>query len=218
MNFTLLFFILFTMKLIAHRGNNSDDTENKINKILINIEKEYISGIEIDVNSTKDYKFVLSHNKIIKNKNSYININKTNYKEIENIELLTDLLDKIKNKKIIILECKLNDNYKEYAKKFIKIIKKYKYLNIYICSFHYEFIKYIKKLTKYKVGLLIGYLMNINKDLSDLDFVSINYNMNEKKINLPYFVWTVNSKSDIKKISINKYFMGIITDKSKLLK
>lgn len=206
------------MKLIAHRGNNSDKTENKIKGIIDNLNKSYIEGVEIDIQNTYDYKFVLSHNKIIKNNNNYININKTNYKNIEKIDLLTDLLDKIKSDKIIIIDCKVNDNYKEYAKKLIKTIKKYKYLNIYLCSFNYEFIKYIKKLTSYKVGILIGYLMNINKNLNDLDFVSVNFNMNEKKITIPYFVWTVNSKEEIKKISINKYFLGIITDKSKLLK
>ncbi len=206
------------MKLIAHRGNDSDKTENKIKGIIENLLKDYIEGIEIDIQNTYDYKFVLSHNKIIKNNNNYINITKTNYKNIKNIELLTELLDKINSNKIIIIDCKVNDNYKEYAKKLIKTIKKYKYLNIYLCSFNYEFIKYIKKLTSYKVGIIIGYLMNINKNLNDLDFVSINFNMNEKKITIPYFVWTVNSKDEIRKISINNHFLGIITDKSKLLK
>lgn len=206
------------MKLIAHRGNDSDKTENKIKGIIENLSKDYIEGIEIDIQNTYDYKFVLSHNKIIKNNNNYINITKTNYKNIKNIELLTELLDKIKSNKIIIIDCKVNDNYKEYAKKLIKTIKKYKYLNIYLCSFNYEFIKYIKKLTSYKVGIIIGYLMNINKNLNGLNFVSINFNMNEKKITIPYFVWTVNSKDEIRKISINNHFLGIITDKSKLLK
>ena len=163
-------------KFIAHRGNNSDTCENTFDCLRTIVNYDYIYGIEIDVRESLDKILVLNHNSFIKKDHNIYFISKTNCKDL-NLTTLEYLLDNINTSKIIILDIKDNID----INKFYKFIKKYKHLNIYICSFNYDFVYTLKSNYKsLKVGIIIGYNMNINKDINIFDFLSIHYNV--KKI------------------------------------
>ena len=127
----------------------------------------------------------------------------------------------MKTNKIILIELKYeSDNYNELITKFINIIKKYRYLNIYICSFNYGLIKIIKnKYPYYKCGLIIGYLMNTNNITNELDFFL--YGSNYLKLinyDKEIFVFDINKKEKLENIKkkLNNNFY-IISDKCYLL-
>ena len=197
-------------KFIAHRGNNDNNCENKFDCLKDIVNYDYIYGIEVDVRESLDRVLVLNHNSFIKKNHSIYFISKTNYKNL-NLTTLKYLLDNDYTKKIIILDIKDNID----INKFYKFIKKYYYLNIYICSFNYDFVYKLKSNYKLlKVGLIIGYNMNINKDINIFDFLSIHYNV-KKIFNKDLFIWTVNNYKLLDKLPNN---LGIITDNSYDLK
>ncbi len=195
--------------LIAHRGlDNHKYKENSIKAVLNTIDKEYISGIEIDLRFTKDKKIVMYHNLLYNLKS----INNLNYKELKNIDLFENLLKEIKTNKIILLDIKCeNDNYKVFMKSLLKLLRKYP-LNYYICSFNYNLIKSLMNKTKYPLGIFITDIINKNKNYNNLSFLALSKNSyDDIKFKLK-FVWTINDKKDI-----NKYEY-IITNKAYLLK
>lgn len=213
------------MNLISHRGNNDHNfLENSKEAILDVLSKKYIDGVEFDIRMTKDKKLILYHNMLIKTNNNYEFISNKTLLEIKkinnNITTLDELLKKIKTNKIILIELKYeSNNYNELITKFINIIKKYRYLNIYICSFNYELIKTIKKHYPYnKCGLIIGYLMNTNNITDQFDFFLYGSNY-IKLINYDkeIFIFDINKKDKLKFIQekLKKDFY-IISDKSYL--
>lgn len=190
---------------ISHRGNDDDLCENKIKCLLDTLSKDYVDGIEIDVRMTKDKKFILNHNLLIINNFKVYNIDTSNYKDL-NIDSLNNLLNKINNNKIIMIDMKCLNNYKKYANNLIKLLKKYKYLNISLASFNYDLIKYIKiKYPSYKCGLIIGYQININKEYKMFDFISIHSSL-INKYNFPHYIWSRN-------ITIDNKCIGVIANK-----
>ena len=201
------------MKLIAHRANNDHKyKENSLNGIINSLEKDYIDGIEIDIRMTKDNHFILHHNVIYEN---HIIENRT-LKQLKNLDEINNVLKKIKSKKIILLDLKCeNLDYKNYADKLIKQLKKYKNLNIYLCSFNYELSCYLKEKTKYKIGIFVSSIINKNKKIDVFDFVAYNYKV-YKKIDKMTMIWTVNKREILAKF-VNKN-VYIITDKAYLLK
>ena len=197
-------------KFIAHRGNNSGTCENKFECLKTIINYDYIYGIEIDVRNSRDNVLVLNHNSFIKKNHNIYFISKTDSKDL-NLTTLEYLLNNINTDKIIILDIKDNID----INKFYKFIKKYKYLNIYICSFNYDFVYTLKSnYQALKVGLIIGYNMNINKDINIFDFLSVHYNI-KKQFRKDLFIWTVNNYKLLNKLPDN---IGIITDNSYELK
>lgn len=194
--------------LIAHRGlDNHDYKENSIKGVLDSLDKDYIQGVEIDIRFTKDKKIVMHHNMLY----DFRIINKTNYNELNNIDLLEDLIKKISNDKIILLDIKCeNNDYKVFMKYLLKLINKYP-LNYYLCSFNYKLIQYLIDKTKYPLGVFITDLINKNKDYNHLSFLALSKNSyNDIKFKTK-FVWTINTKNNISKY---KY---IITNKAYLL-
>lgn len=198
------------MKFIAHRGiDNHKFKENTKEALLECLNKNYISGIEFDIRITKDKKIIIYHDMLIVDKFGNISmIKQKKLKEIQNINsdivTLEELLKKVDSNKILLIEIKEESNdFDQLIISLFSILKKYRYLNIYICSFNYKLIKKIKsKYNKYKCGLIIGYLMNIhNIDLS-LDFFLYSYNYidliaKDKEI----FIFTINKKDKLDKIS-----------------
>jgi len=206
---------------IAHRGNNIINCENRL-EIITNILKiDYISGVEVDIRKTLDNKLILSH-KQFKKSDKIINISKYKLKDllkmdfyIDNkifkIHTLEELLS-INTDKIFLLEIKDNIN----INKLNKILKKYSSSNLYICSFNYDFISNLKrKYPNYKCGLIIGYLMNLNKNYDIFDFLMFHYS-SILNTNKPYFVWTVNNIKIFNKLKNN--ILGCITDTAHKLK
>lgn len=217
------------INLIAHRGNNNHFyQENTIDAVLNCLKKEYIQGVEIDVQITKDKKVVISHdytiNRITKKFGIIRNLTLKQLKKYNfgnsykksKIITLNKMLKKIKSFKLIIIDIKSYFlDYKYVANLVIKTVKKYKNLNIILASASNKLTDYL--LTK-KLNLSIGQFVlspyTVNKNYN---IYFINYKLfNKVKSNKLLFYWTVNKKSffDKHKISPNMYF---ITDKAYLL-
>lgn len=215
---------------IAHRGKDSHKyPENSTKGLLWCLQKDYIDGVELDVRLTKDNKIVLIHNmsidavsdgegfvsfKTLKELKKY-NFGKKGY--FLPISTLEEFLSQVDSSKIIMIDIKEETgSYDKWVKAFKKIYIKYAYLSLYICSFNYKLITILqKKYPKFKFGIIIGYLMNINKDISTMDFVSYHYK-NFKYSHLTTFVWTMNQKELA--LQFKNKVNYIITDKAYLLK
>lgn len=209
-------------KLIAHRGNNHDVCENNLTCLKRVLNYDYIAGVEVDIRQTKDSKLVLSHNSFVRKDLNLYFISKTSLKELKKhhyklkgqnfkIHTLKQFLSSIHTNKIILLDIK--DNIE--IEILYKTIKKFQHLNLYICSFHYDLVLKLKTIYPHlKVGLIIGYTMNENKDITPFDFLSVHY-CSASKYEKNLFIWTVNCPIVFKKISNS---LGVITDNSYILK
>ena len=195
------------MYLISHRGlDNHIYSENSLRAIEDVLSKDYIDGVEIDVRITKDKKIVLIHDSIIDFISNgsgivkYMNLEdlkKYKYgKSKESITTLDQVLSGINTSKIILIELKeLGNDYINLVDETIKIINKYN-LNIYISSFNYKLLNYIKSKYSYiKCGLIIGYGLNILYIKNNFDFNIVSYHyyniINDKKAT---FVFNVKNK------------------------
>ncbi|MGN1342219.1 MAG: glycerophosphodiester phosphodiesterase family protein [Bacilli bacterium] len=190
------------MKYIIHRGITSnrfkENSYTAIKRALIN---ENSLGVEFDIRLTKDDKIVLSHDNII----NFNYIENMNYKDIIKDKYLTTL-DKIltiNTDKILLIDIKVNNNYKKFGNVILKEINDNK-RNIYLASFNKKVIKYLRRKTKYKKGIItFNYKKNNN------DFVVINYNtISNKKINSiknkEIFIWTIHNDKDLEEVK-NKF-------------
>lgn len=214
------------MFLIAHRANNNHKfSENSLPAILNVLNKDYINGIEIDVRITKDKKLVLVHDPIIDfvSEGSGIvshmtldELQKYRYgKSKEEIVTLDDVLGKINSNKIILIELKENgNNYIDLVDKTIKVINKYQNLNIFISSFNFLLLTYLKNnYPSIKCGLIIGYGLNTLKINNNFDFniVSSKY---INKIKKKDYNFIFGFKDSISQLKDDTY---LITDKAYLV-
>lgn len=196
--------------IIAHRGCDGIHRENSKDAIINSLSKSYIDGVEFDVRLTRDGNFIINHDPVYKNHF----ISETNMCDLKKIGLdsLEDVLDIIRSKKVIMIEVKTDGkNIFFLSKRLYKILKRYS-LNIYICSFNYEFIKYYSDRYKFKSGLIIGKVLNVKRMNNNFDFNSISY---KYKGEIPFketFRWTINDPSKIVSSEEN-----IITDSPKLI-
>ena len=194
---------------IAHRGNNgSDYKENSVSAFINCFNTSYIDGVEMDVRLTRDGVVVVSHSDLFEGKV----ISKTKYSKL-GIDSLDYVLSCLSNKKKIIIDVKGNDL--GIVDKLCSVLVKYDY-QFYICSFNYDIVSLFKeKYSNYKVGLIIGYMLNIDKIHNDFDFNLIYYNLVKRIGFKESFIWTVNDRFvyDI----VKKYSSFIITDKAYLL-
>jgi len=194
---------------IAHRGNNgSGYKENSISAFINCFNTSYIDGVEMDVRLTRDGVVVVSHSDLFEGKV----ISKTKYSKL-GIDSLDYVLSCLSNKKKIIIDVKGNDL--GIVDKLYSILVKYDY-QFYICSFNYDISSlFKKKYFNYKVGLIIGYMLNIDQIYNNFDFNLVHYNLVKRIGNKESFIWTVNDKFvyDI----VKKYSSLIITDKAYLL-
>lgn len=152
------------MNLIAHRGLwNKTIKDNSYEALKKGLESNKYIGIECDIRTTYDNKFIIYHNILYKGNL----VRNTYYKDMKNISLLEDLL-KIKTNKILLLEIKENDINKT---KLLKLLNKYNH-NYYIMSFNNKVIEELKKINnKYKYGVL-NYVLNSESDYK-LDFICL---------------------------------------------
>lgn len=210
------------MVLIAHRANdNHKYLENTKEAIIECLKKDYIDGVEIDVRMTKDGHIVVIHNLLIdllSNGSGFVK-DKT-LKELktytfgnnQTISTLEEIL-KIMDNKLLLIEIKAEvGDYHNIVKKVYKIIKKYNYLNIIVCSFNYSLLKYLKELNKnIKCALIITTLINNDKIYNHLDYNSLSFKQLKKAKNND-FIWTINSIADYTKIRRHNSNLRIITD------
>ena len=190
------------MKYIIHRGITSNRfKENSYIAIKRALIDKSSLGVEFDIRLAKDDKIVLSHDNII----NFNYIENMNYNDIIKNKYLTTL-DKvltINTDKILLIDIKVNNNYKKFGNLLLKELDKYE-KNIYLASFNKKVIKYLRKKTKYKKGIItLNYKKNNN------DFVVINYNtISSKKINdiknKEIFIWTIHNDNDLEKVK-NKF-------------
>ncbi len=190
------------MKYIIHRGITSNRfKENSYTAIKRALIDRSSLGVEFDIRLTKDDKIVLSHDNII----NFNYIENMNYNDIIKNKYLTTL-DKVLNintDKILLIDIKVNNNYKKFGNLLLKELDKYE-RNIYLASFNKKVIKYLRKKTKYKKGII-----TLNYKKSNNDFVVINYNtISSKKINdiknKEIFIWTIHNDKDLEKVK-NKF-------------
>ena len=190
------------MKYIIHRGITSNRfKENSYTAIKRALIDRSSLGVEFDIRLTKDDKIVLSHDNII----NFNYIENMNYNDIIKNKYLTTL-DKvltINTDKILLIDIKVNNNYKKFGNLLLKELDKYE-KNIYLASFNKKVIKYLRKKTKYKKGII-----TLNYKKSNNDFVVINYNtISSKKINdiknKEIFIWTIHNDKDLEKVK-NKF-------------
>lgn len=215
------------MQFIAHRGNNNHPfRENTKNALIDCLNQDYISGIEFDVRITKDNKIIIHHNMLVSDKkNNLFSIKHQTLKEIQNIDpyisTLEEFLRSVKSNKILLIEIKEeSNNFDIFIINLFNILKKYTYLNIYICSFNYNLIKKIKsKYSKYRCGLIIGYLMNTQHIDNKLDFFLYSYNYIDLiNYDKEIFIFTINKKDKLYKIETKlKQPYYIISDDTYLL-
>lgn len=207
------------MKVIAHRGNNHNLNENRENGLLSCLQKDYIDGIEFDIQMTKDGYFVLAHSNFLKTEHKIYSIENSSWRELQKetfiksgkpfkVTELSSFLQKITSDKILLMECKVRGSIPIYYKKLQKVLKKYHHLNLWICSFNEEILSLFSN--QFPKGMIKTRMINFFKNLDSYDFVSIN---NRENIQKPYFLWTINK---IELLPKDSYFLGIITDKPRL--
>lgn len=197
----------------SHRARDShsfkDNSKEAINFVL---NKSYIAGVELDIRLTKDKKLVIYHNPFVILNNKIKVIYETKYVDLykANIYRLKDILAFLNTTKRIILEVKYENKFnKKDADLIIDEVSKYN-LDIYLCSFNTKLIKYIKKNSNLKCGIIIGSI--INKFKSKLDFCLMKYSLIFKIPKYEYYIWTINDNNLLNKIKKKTKNINIITD------
>lgn len=195
------------MKIIAHRGNDGIHKENTLEAIINSLNSKYTNGVEFDIRVTKDNKFVICHDLFYNG--HYIKNTRLKTLQRSGLNSLNEVLKNINSQKTILIEIKEEGKKYKFVNKLINVLKRYP-LNYYICTFNYNLLKYLQnKNVSYKLGLIIGYLINEKRINNNFDFNSINIK-DYTKTSKETFVWTVNNTKDMPKEDV-----GIITDKAK---
>lgn len=189
------------MLFIAHRCNdNHSYKENSLEALKHCLKKDYIDGIEIDLNITKDNILVLYHDYFYKSKF----IKDISFKSLKNINTFLEIKKILPKDKIILIDIKTFHNEDQMIKQIKKQIPIRN--NIYICSMNSNL---LKKLKKYKRGLIIPIF---NNNSFDINLATYNNYKNYQPENT--YIWTINDKAKLEKIK-NSY--NVITDKCYML-
>lgn len=215
-------------KLIAHRGLHDKDTpENSMGALKKALEKDI--AIEFDVHLLKDNKIVVFHDNNLKRMTGIDKkINELSYDEIkdiklansdEKIPLLEDVLKLVNGKVLLDIELKCDHEKYKLEDALIDVLKDYTG-KIVLKSFDYKTVKYLKKKTSYKVGLLIKnlegkninkvdrYLLKSNLFLKYIkpDFIACDYrildykNIKRFRTKNPIFTWTIKDKNILEQV------------------
>lgn len=207
------------MNLIAHRGiHNEAIPENSMKAFSLALKKNI--PIEFDVHILKDKNIVVFHDDNLKrmtNKDKFIK--ECTYEEIkdlklkntnEKIPLLKDVLKLVDGKVLLDIELKMDVTDHSLEDGLIEILKDYNG-EVILKSFDYRKVKYLKKHTNYKIGLLIkrmsGFkdfiIRNINFNIMiKPDFLACNKNMLDcksvKTFKKDIYIWTIKNKDELK--------------------
>ena len=231
-----------TMEVTAHRGASVHYPENTMSAFK-GAKKMGADWIELDVQQTKDGKIFVSHDT---NLYRVTGVNKDvismNYNEIKELDAGSFFDKKYKNERIPLLEdviswakfnhMKLNielkptGKEKNFEKTVIDIIKANHYEDdCVITSQVYSVLEHIKKYDKnietvYVMSLAIGNIISLDKaDHFSVEASNVNSALVNKihKEGKELYVWTVNTKENIKKM-IDYNVDNIITDNITLAK
>ena len=207
------------MNIIAHRGiHNEAIPENSMKAFSLALKKNI--PIEFDVHILKDKNIVVFHDDNLKrmtNKDKFIK--ECTYEEIKDlnlkntnkkIPLLKDVLKLVDGKVLLDIELKMDVTDHSLEDGLIEILKDYNG-EVILKSFDYRKVKYLKKHTNYKIGLLIkrmsGFkdfiIRNINFNiLIKPDFLACNKNMLDcksvKTFKKDIYIWTIKNKDELK--------------------
>ena len=207
------------MNIIAHRGiHNEAIPENSMKAFSLALKKNI--PIEFDVHILKDKNIVVFHDDNLKrmtNKDKFIK--ECTYEEIkdlklkntnEKIPLLKDVLKLVDDKVLLDIELKMDVTDHSLEDGLIEILKDYNG-EVILKSFDYRKVKYLKKHTNYKIGLLIkrmsGFkdfiIRNINFNIIiKPDFLACNKNMLDcksvKTFKKDIYIWTIKNKDELK--------------------
>lgn len=207
------------MNIIAHRGiHNEAIPENSMKAFSLALKKNI--PVEFDVHILKDKNIVVFHDDNLKrmtNKDKFIK--ECTYEEIkdlklkntnEKIPLLKDVLKLVDGKVLLDIELKMDVTDHSLEDGLIEILKDYNG-EVILKSFDYRKVKYLKKHTNYKIGLLIkrmsGFkdfiIRNINFNiLIKPDFLACNKNMLDcksvKTFKKDIYIWTIKNKDELK--------------------
>ena len=207
------------MNIIAHRGiHNEAIPENSMKAFFLALKKNI--PIEFDVHILKDKNIVVFHDDNLKrmtNKDKFIK--ECTYEEIkdlklkntdEKIPLLKDVLKLVDGKVLLDIELKMDVTDHSLEDGLIEILKDYNG-EVILKSFDFKKVKYLKKHTNYKIGLLIkrmsGFkdfiIRNINFNIMiKPDFLACNKNMLDcksvKTFKKDIYIWTIKNKDELK--------------------
>lgn len=207
------------MNIIAHRGiHNEAIPENSMKAFSLALKKNI--PIEFDVHILKDKNIVVFHDDNLKrmtNKDKFIK--ECTYEEIkdlklkntdEKIPLLKDVLKLVDGKVLLDIELKMDVTDHSLEDGLIEILKDYNG-EVILKSFDFKKVKYLKKHTNYKIGLLIkrmsGFkdfiIRNINFNIMiKPDFLACNKNMLDcksvKTFKKDIYIWTIKNKDELK--------------------
>lgn len=204
------------MKKIIHRGItsnlNKDNSFLAIREALLKSDNE---GVEFDIRLTKDQKIVLSHDSLVDG----IIVEKENYTSIIKKKYLCtlDRILGINTDKILLIDIKVNNNYKLLADTLLNTINNSK-RNIYLASFNKKIVKYLKKKTYYKSAPITFFYFRNN-----YPFIMNNYHtIKEKRLSSAkkkeIFLWTVHNEHDMKEVKekfLNNSNYYVIADEKK---
>ena len=199
---------------LIHRGIiNKKHKENLLNSFKQSFSKGY--GIETDIHSTKDNKFVCYHDftlkRIFKKKESIKNLNYQKIKEIsvkhqKPIPLLQDLLKISKNKFFLFIEIKPKLSTK-LLRKLIKETSKYSKC-VFISFKHENIFNLLKLNKKIQVGLSFSppttvksivkksIIKNINFLILDKSFIK---NRKIQDLKIKKYFYTIKNNSEFRK-------------------
>ena len=146
------------------------------------------SGVEFDIRLTKDNVIVLSHDSI--------DIESSNYSDIIKKKYLStlDVILGINTKKILLIDIKVRNNYKRFAKRIIK----------YLDDINKKIIKYLKKKTNYKLGYITFKNTKNNNYFEVINFITLSKNNINKYPNKEIFLWTIHNKRE-EKLVLDKF-------------
>lgn len=228
--------------VFGHRGYGYFEPENSISAIKRSI-KENLDYIEIDVQRTKDRRYVLNHDKTFKrvssNKLGYINkkVDELDYNQVRKIDIgkkygiegervptIEEVLDICKDRIKINLELKENTD-KRMIDDIMKLIsKKGMKKDVIITSLNYKELNYIEEHDpSFQTGL-IYYIKLGRYNRYKFDYMIMEESEATKKniqrlhrLGKKVIIWTVNSREMMDKYSKMPIY-GVITDYPKSVK
>ena len=204
--------------LIVHRGIvNKQYKENLLKSFKQSFKKGY--GIETDIHSTKDHKFICFHdftlNRIFKKKRSVRNIKYSKIRKISTqnkkpIPLLKDLLKISKNKFPLFIEIKPTFS-KKLLQKLLKETSKFSKC-VFISFKHENIYNLLKIKSNTKVGLSFSPPTSVKTIIKKSNNKKIDYlildkfflkNKNIQDLKIKKYYYTIKTKSEFNKYSKN---------------
>ena len=233
---TYNYFVSNTIKVIAHRGDDTNAPENTIPAFEKAID-EGADYVELDVQETKDGIIVVTHDSNFKRCTGYNgNVWNMNYDEIEKLDAgskfssefkgtkiptLDEVIKFAKGKTKLLIELKTNGHEVDLAKRTLDVINANDAIDdVMIHSLSYDELKKVKSLNpNVKCGYIMTFVTGSYDKLDAADFFSIETTSitsdnvsNIHKLGKEVYAWTIDEDDDMEKV-INAGVDGVITNK-----